>query len=196
MNIEKWGVGSNRNIKPFDTVKVGNDVYDLINGEYPHSRSDNTQYVRSNTGNIYAFDGHRRPIKIEVEEYNYLKTSHISGDEVRKGCSIKIYISDIQVYDGFARNVEYAYRRALNHLDNLELFLDWFPIKCKSKIGSIVIFKGDRCIIKSFVVSQSCIIIEKEDGTDFELWDGDHECDVKVEITSPHLDWYPDIKIN
>ena len=121
MENEKWGVGNASKEKAFDTVKLKNkESVELIFGENPHSRQDNNIYARTKDGQIYGFSGHRTPIKIEIEEYNYLKTSGLSGDEIRNGCTTKVYSDGIQIFETFSRNYEQGYREAHQFIIDLE----------------------------------------------------------------------------
>ncbi len=45
-NENNWGVGDCADAKAFDTAIVNGRSVDLIHGEHPHSRSDNTTYAR------------------------------------------------------------------------------------------------------------------------------------------------------
>lgn len=86
----KWGPGDT--FEPFETVVVNGKELELGRGEGRHSESSNDYYVRHPWG-IIDFDGHRRPVRVEIEEYNYMKESEHSGDEVRKMCRSTIWIN-------------------------------------------------------------------------------------------------------
>jgi hypothetical protein len=194
----KSGVGNAINEKPFDVVKMKNgDSLELIHGEHPHSKQDNTVYARTKDGTIYDFDGYRRPFKIEIEEYNYLKSSGFSGDEIRKGCSIKVFCDGVQVFDEFHRNYEHGYRIANQFILDMELNWGWFPKNVDEKIGKTIGYREQLFKIKSFLISQSCMIISTIDDKPRKkfLWedeeDVEDEIELKVEITSPHITWYP-----
>lgn len=198
MTEEQWGPGEEtKTKKAFDTVKIGKESVDLIFGEHPHSRSDNNIYARTKDGAIYGFEGHRRPIKIEIEEYNYLKTSYLSGDEIRKGCTIKIFMDGIQMFDGFHRNYERGFMKAQQFLSEIEDHMDWFPKNPDKHVGRLVAYREQLCVIKRVIVDQACFILETPDGSPFKrfIWedkeDYEPETYVKVEITSPNLTWFP-----
>lgn len=195
MAEQKWGVGNRKDEKAFDTVKVGNHDYELIFGEHPHQTQDNTIYARK--GNfITGFDGHRKPIKIEIEEFNYLKESELSGDQIRKGGSVKVFLNDVQIYDDFCRNYEMGYRKASQFILDMEMNWDWFPNKVEQKIGKIVGYYEQLMVIKRVIIDQACLVLETLDGKPMKrrLWqedDDELESTAKVEITSPHIWWYP-----
>lgn len=88
---DRWGPGDR--FDQFDTVWVGGQLMDLGHGEHPHSRSDNSIYVRSKHGTIEGFNGHRVQVKVVVETANYMKESELSGDEVRKTCTATISLN-------------------------------------------------------------------------------------------------------
>lgn len=186
------GVGQNAGSKAFDTVMVGDKKYELIHGEFPHSRNDNTMYVRSAGGQVTGFDGFRRPFRIEIEEYNYIKRSGLSGDEVRKGCNVKVYCGGIQIYDEFARGYEMAYKKADEYIRSLELMLDWFPFNAESKVGKVIGYREQLFKINIVLVSQGCFILETVDGKPRKrfLYEDEEDTDeyelsdtLKVEIT-------------
>lgn len=204
MENEQWGAGNRKDEKPFDTVKVGNDTYDLIFGEHPHSRQDNTSYVRSKNGAITGFDGHRNPFKIIVEESNYMKSSHLSGDQVRKSCTGKLFVNDIQIFDCHHRGYERCYMQIQRFIDEMEMHWSWYPKNLKEKTGKTIGYREQLFVIKSFIVGQGCMMLETLDGNPRRkfLWESEEDTDdyelkeaVKVEITDPHIDWYPEIKI-
>ena len=163
-------------------------------GDKPHSYSDNSVYAKNPSGSVTAFAGHRIPIKIEIEEYNYLKSSGISGDQIRKGCSVKVFVGGVQILDDFARGYEQGYKKAERYIDDLELFWGWFPFNIESMIGKLLYYREQPCRIKSFIVRQGCMILETLDGLPFKKFvsddeDDEQESDIKVKITSPSVWW-------
>lgn len=197
METEKWGVGNAKDSKAFDTVKLKDKTIELIHGEHPHSRSDQNTYGRTADGKVYGFDGHRRPFKIEIEEYNYLKQSDLSGDEIRKGCSVKVYCDGILCFDGFSRNYEAGYRIAHNFILDMEEHWNWFPKNVEKEIGRVVGYNEQLFKIQSFIISQACILLETLDGKPRKkfLWEDEEdyetESTMKVELTCPNLTWFP-----
>lgn len=201
MEDEKWGIGNRKDEKPFDSVKIGNDTYDLIFGEHPHSRQDNTMYVRYPDGGITGFDGHRLPFKIIIEEINYMKSSRLSGDQIRKSCNGKLFLNDVQIFDCHHRGYERCYMQIQRFIDDMEMNWSWYPKNLKEKIGKTVGYREQLFVIKSFIVEQGAMILETKDGKLRKLfmWESEEDNDditdsLKVEITSPHIEWYPEIK--
>jgi len=197
---EKWGFG-NGDKKAWAKVKLGQGKHakevGLVHGEHPHSRQDNTTYAIEKDGTIHDFDGHRLCCKIEIEEYNYLKESHISGDEIRKGCSVKLYVNGIQILDEFSRTHEWGYKKVVDHINKLEQHWDWFPSKTDKYIGKVVSYNETLCKITSIITHQSCVILETIDGKPFPnyRWNDEDEDEkensIKVNITSDNIYWYP-----
>lgn len=186
--------------KPFGTAAFGQahnkESVSLFHGDVPHSVQDNTTYAKTENGAIYDFAGHRLAFKIEIEEYNYLKTSGLSGDEIRKGCAVRVFVNGIQILDDFARGYERGYKKASDFIDSLELMWDWFPFNVESQIGKIVTYKEQYCKIKRFVISHGCMILETLDGQPFKPFTSDDEDDepeteLKIKINSPNVWWYP-----
>ncbi len=196
MSEQNWGIGNAKDKKAFAIVSVKGENYELVHGEHPHSRQDNNTYAR-NGKFITGFDGHKLPFKIEIEEFNYLKSSEYSGDEIRKGGNVKVFCDNIQVYDEFCRSYQMGYLKAQNFILEMEEYWGWFPRETDDKINTIVGYKNTLCKITSFVISQSCVILETVDGKPFpqEIWEDDEdyekETSVKVEIHSNNLCWFP-----
>lgn len=198
-----WGVGKEGSSKPFDNVKIGDSDFELIHGEFPHSRQDNTTYARSkeNPEIIYDFSGHRLPFKIEIEESNYLKSSGLSGDEIRKSCTGKLFLNNVQIFDCGGRTYERAFKNIQSFIDSMEEKWSWFPNKLDEYEGKIVKYEGQLFKIERFIVSQACMILVTPDGKprkpfqyeveDFENHDFDGMETVKVEINSERIWWYP-----
>ena len=199
----RWGAGNEKNSKPFDTVKIGGSEFELIYGEYPHSRKDNTTYARNknNPEDIYDFDGHRIPFKIEIEESNYIKRSGLSGDEVRKSCSGKLFLDGKQIFECGGRTYERAFKNIEQFIDSMEQEWSWYPNNLNEKIGKIIKYEGQLFKIQSFILSQACMILVTPDekprkpfpseAEDVENDDFERENSIKVEINSPHIWWYP-----
>jgi hypothetical protein len=96
---DQWGAGARSEWSNHGTVMVGKERYPLIYGEHPHSRNDNRHYVEMH-GETVGFDGHRILIGVNITASNYLKESHYSGDEVRKGGSGQILADGEVVFPG------------------------------------------------------------------------------------------------
>ena len=198
MENEKWGVGNAAKDKAFDTVKLGNDTVELIRGEHPHSKRDNNIYARTKGGSIYAFEGHKLPFKIVIEENNYLKTSELSGDEIRKTCTGKLFLNDKQIYECTLRNYDSVFQNIHNWILDMEMNWDWYPNKIDQQIGKIIGYSEQLFKIERFVIDQACMILVTPDGKPRKkfLWedleDGDDINEpLKVEITNHNICWYP-----
>lgn len=199
----RWGVGKESTSKPFDTIKIGDSEYELIHGEYPHSRRDNTTYARNkqHPEDITGFDGHRIPFKIEIEEYNYYKSSGLSGDEIRKGCTGKLFLNGQQIFECGGRTYDRAFKNIEYFIDSMEQMWSWYPKKINEEIGKFVKYEGQMFRIKSFIVEQGCMILETADGKprkpfqyeseDVEEGDFENETSIKVEVNSDKIWWYP-----
>jgi hypothetical protein len=203
---EGWGVGNRAGDKGFDSITLGEADYphrvvcDLIFGEHPHSRSDNTFYARFPDGRIEAFDGHRVRVRFDVEESNYLKTSGLSGNEIRKQCTGKLYFNDEQVYTAHHRTWE-GVMRILNRVipelleHNVQI---WKTEERKKLIGMKVYYKDTPATIRSYDQEFGEIVLEaesdlfpipayrREDGRE----DDPLEQRVKTSLLDPNIWWW------
>jgi hypothetical protein len=197
-NNDQWGVGNVKDPKGFDKAMVGREQATLIFGEHPHSRCDNNIYARFSDGRIEGFDGFRTLVKVEIEEYNYLKTSELSGNEVRKGGTAKIYFDGQCCYEFFHRDAKWALTTANRLIDEIrDKCPDWCKKDSRDKlIGKKIFYREIPAVIERLIVEQGCLIIKPEDGDVFPppCYDKDREQSdiVKVEVTSPHIWWYRD----
>lgn len=201
---DMWGVGNRRDEKAFDTTMVGNQKVDLIFGEHPHSRSDNNMYARWPDGTVEGFDGHRLIHEIKFRDFNYLKESWLSGNEVRKSGQCEIWINGF-IVDCFSyREIEWALLEAhrklpLIHGHPVRL---WDEKERLNIIGRKVYYRNVPAIITDLFEDQGCVGM-KPDGCEFppapyELEDikegtcGDSEYKdfVKDSIHSPHIWWW------
>ena len=203
---DQWGVGDKAAAEPFAQAKVGVTPVGLIFGEHPHSRSDNRVYARFPSGNVEAFDGHRLMTRIEIEESNYLKTSELSGDEVRKGGSARIFFNGVQVYEFFTRDAQRALIKAHGLIDKLsehpamDALLDERVPAGDRLRGRRVYYRGVPAVLAYTMPAQGCVMVEPIPGHTFPPppWAHDpdnsshEERDVKEDILSPHIWWYRD----
>ena len=97
---------------------------------------------------------------VEIEEENYLKSSGLSGDQVRKKCSIKVFCDGIQILDETHRSYEHGYRIAHQFIIDMEMHWSWFPKKVDEEIGKIVGYREQLCKIKRVIIEQACLILE------------------------------------
>jgi len=201
MMNDQWGVGNNKDAKAFSTVQVGGHYFDLIHGEHPHSRCDNNVYARRND-KIYEFDGHRIALKFEVETSNYLKSSYLSGDEIRKNCEFKIWINGEVCYTDWCREpldalikIHGVLYKILEHSSNYwgeditgkRIFYDDVPAKIE---------RMDRAEASIFIVPDGSenfpvpawVIEDPEE--DAEEWNASYGKGCKVSVFSDSIWWF------
>lgn len=171
MSEQKWGYGNPEDKEPWGTAIMGNAQngrpLELLWGEHPHSRSDNNLYARDKHGTIHEFDGHRILIDVTLKSNNYLKESHYSGDEIRRGGDGLIFADGVQVYEFFFRDVQWALLKAHHLIGQLsEHSSNWLVKREREKlVGRHIYYDRTPAIITSLVEAQGCIII-KPDGVD------------------------------
>lgn len=200
---KKWGFGNPANPKPFDTIQLHGRTYELLFGEHPHSTQDNNIYARSPSGEIENFDGHRLCWRVEVEESNYLKQSELSGDEIRKGGSVRLYVDGECIYDGFCRSIDYGMRHAREIMDRLSEVAggDWLRAKTRGDLlGRKVFYDGVPAIVERLIVDQGCIMLVPDgEGMQFRApvyeddpddWLSEYGGSVKAEVTDPKIWWW------
>jgi hypothetical protein len=151
-------------------------------------------------GDVVGFDGHRVEIDVLIETRNYLKQSHYSGDEVRKGGSCKILADGEVVFEFFLRDVQWALLRAHHLIGELsEHSSMWMNKEAREKlIGRKVFYRERPAVITRLVTEQGCVVLETEDGKPFPppVWhdaeDGgdDVEPSLKTEVTDPNIWWH------
>lgn len=203
---DEWGVGNQVDAEPWGTAKVGSTPVALIWGQHPHSRSDNKIYARFPSGKVEAFDGHRLPARVEIEESNYLKTSEMSGDEVRKGGECRIFLNGVQVYGFFTRDAQRALIKAHALLDELRghtataALIDERVPEGDRLRGRKVYYRGTPAILGYTMPSQGCVMVEPAPGLTFppdvhtldsdgdDYYDG--ERDRKISILSDDIWWH------
>lgn len=199
---ERWGVGKNTDEKAFETGKLDDGTpYELIFGEFPHSRSDKNIYARfsgpmgADNERIVGFDGHRIHVRLELRTMNYLKTSGLSGDEVRKGGEWRVWLNEHEVYSGFTRD---PFEALLQIRQKLDLLMD-LPVdlwKGETPVGRKVYYRQTPAIITNWFPDQGCVILEV-DGEDYfpsAPWDTldemEREKTIKDDILTPHIWWW------
>ncbi len=186
----EWGVGDPEKFKPFERVVVEDRVLELGHGEHPHSRSYDSFYVRNprDTNSFESFSGHRRPWHIEIIESNYLKESHLSGNDVRGSCRCEISWmlppggADLKpdgvfsastgaikkpVYSFSAREAIYVIQR----LPELLLKLGEFPVdlwkggvgKFPDLVGRPIFYENTPAVVKDYWPDQGAVYIEAVD---------------------------------
>ncbi len=197
---EKWGPGNRKNEKSFRTIGLkGGEQLELFFGEHPHSRKENSIYARTKHGDIYDFEGHQVPLKIVIQEYNYLKTSSISGDEIRKGGTAQLYLDDLLIYEEFCRSYQSGYKLIEQFIYDMEMNWDWYPHNIHSKIGQTIGYNEQLFSIDRVIVKEACLWLRTLDGKPrkkflYEDWDefnNEDQIFIKTSITDPALTWFP-----
>jgi len=120
------------------------------------------------------FDGHFNEWKFEYIPKTYLKESELSGDEWRKGGSVKIYINGDCVLDEFCRTEENAVVLVSKHLYELKCFFETFlgvdkGDWKKSIVGMKVYHSGVPSIVESYL-GDGEIILKTEDGEPYKIY--------------------------
>lgn len=228
-NDDKWGVGNQADSKAFGVTWLGGGpmlrdtephLLELIHGEHPHSTQDNNTYARDPVdGEVLAFSGHRYLYSVIVDEVNYLKESHYSGDEIRKACACKLFVNGFPFYEISARDAITALRRAAAFLEGFGegpegYYLDAVASgKPGSLIGRRIYYRDTPAVIHRVIPDQGCIVVRPEGGDRFPLsasdiesrkegdddgadatrlddFDDDDYVSVKVEVTSKSIWWW------
>lgn len=206
---ERWGVGDKADSRSFDTTTVGDSIVELIHGEHPHSRQDNTTYARDpQSGVIHEFDGHRRLIDVRIESSNYPKSSSLSGDEIRKAVNGTIWSDGTQVYEFFHRDPQAACLRA-HHLVGVlsEHESGWLSTDERMRLrGRWIYYHEMPATITDLIEEQGVVMIRieaddargvlvrgKELAEQWEDWqNADGSYVVKDDVLSPHIWWWRD----
>ena len=190
------------NLSSWGKVKIGNEECSLFYDQNNfHSIQTSREYIDYGRKELVPFDGHRYRWKVVIEEYNYLKESHISGDEIRKGGICKLFVNDTQVYEFFFRRVHQALLQAHDVITKLnEHPIGLVDLGNREKVvGRLIYFHGEPGIVSGYITDQGAVVIEREDGKPFKqpIW-ADGDCDdierteVKDDILSPHIWWWRD----
>jgi len=181
----------NNEQKPFSKVLIGDETWDLCFGEV-HSVSDNSIYAKSGEA-VIPFDGHRLPFRIEISEYNYVKSSGISDAYIRKGCSAKLYVGDKMVFDDFARGYEQAYRIIQDFIIKMEDHWFWYPYNTGYVMGREVAYWNQLFTITYVGINRLELtpmsgIIEKPFWMEDDDWDDDKT--IVTSIVDPEIKWH------
>lgn len=110
------------------------------------------------------WNGHNVLWSFSFEPYTYLKESELSGDEWRKGGSIKIFRDKVCVMNEFHRDPATAAIRAHSMLAKC-MGLDWEQVVPGRKIY----YKDYPAVIDS-LCDDGEILLRTADGSEFPLW--------------------------
>lgn len=139
------------------------------------------------------FDGHFVLWGFSYEPKTYMKESELSGDEYRKGGTIKFFKDGIQVYEDFCRESERAAIRILDLLGKLQS-IDWDKIKEGTKI-----FWRDTPAVIGYVMLEQGAFMVKVDGVERfpdpawadEEWQKlEDPTEAKIDVLDPYIWWY------
>lgn len=153
--------------------------------------------------NEVDFDGHFVEWKLEYIPKTYLKSSQLSGDEYRKGGSVKIYMDGECVLNEFCRTENMAIVLLSKHLHELKCHFELFGIDFMRNwkteiIGRKVYHAGVPSIVSSYC-GDGEIILRTEDGKPYEIYaakkeDDDYEDEWldkdRVHITDSRIYWH------
>jgi len=193
---DKWGAGDKEKWHDHGAIQMGGERLPLIYGENPHSRSDNQHYALMH-GEPVAFDGHRILIGVQIEPQNCLKSSGLSGDEIRKGGSAKIFADGVCVFEFFFRDTQWALMRAHQLIPELhEHPSGWMLREEREKLkGRKVYYRERPAIIESLIVDQGCVIVRADGGwfpapVYAEAGEERSEASAKCEVLDRNIWWW------
>ena len=152
------------------------------------------------------FNGHFLEWKLEYIPKTYLKESEWSGDEYRKGGSVKIYLNGDCVLNKFCRTEDMAVVLLSKHLHELKCHFELFGVNIENwkeeLVGQRVYHAGVPSIVDRYC-GDGEIILRTEDGKPYEIYGHvqekkkerpDYEDEWKdrdkVHITDPRIYWF------
>lgn len=161
-------------------------------------------------GDEAPFAGHRTPLAIEIEEYNYLKSSALSGDEVRKKATARVYYVESTPLSRTRVHVLTLSARTHDHLlvDLLHLIpklhehpLRLFDPEDRARIeGRKVFYRDLPAVIERFKPDMGVFL--RPDGieafpphaynSDREGWEEAYGRGLWANIFDDHIWWYRD----
>jgi hypothetical protein len=200
MSDNEWGFGDPEKARHIGWSALGENrrPIELLYGEHKHSYNDNRFYAKTGHGEIFEFDGHRVLIDVEIKSHNYLKESHLSGDQIRKGGSAVIKFDGEPVFEFFFRDPQWALLRAHHLIGELVEHASGVATKKgrEELVGRKVYYREVPAVIERLLLDQVCVIIRTESGEPFPspVWrdaeDDEGEATIKDQILSPHIWWF------
>lgn len=119
------------------------------------------------------FNGHFVEWRFEYIPKTYLKESELSGNEYRKGGTVKIWLNDDCVYSEFCRTENMALTLITKHLHELKCHFEVFGIhldKWKEEVvGKKVYHAGVPSIVERYC-GDGEIILRTESGRPYEIY--------------------------
>lgn len=139
------------------------------------------------------FNGHHVLWGFSYTPYTYLKESEISGEEYRKGGTIKFFRNSVQVYEDFCRETEGAAIRILELFNKLA-YVDWEKVSSGTKIY----WRNTPAKIDVIILEQGAFIVEVDGADRFPeaVWaKEDYEKmedprRVKIDVLDKDIWWY------
>lgn len=115
------------------------------------------------------FDGHFIEWKLEYNPQTYMKTSELSGNQWRKGGTVRIYMNGDRVLNEFCREPERAMLLLAKGLHELQCFFEFYGFPNiytwkEDLIGKKVHHGGFPSTIVRYVEGEGEIIVKRDDG--------------------------------
>lgn len=136
------------------------------------------------------FDGHRVLWSFSYEPKTYLKESELSGEEWRKGGSIKAFRNGVCVMEEFCREPERAAIRIHSLLEECRR-ISWENVV----VGRKVYYKDQPSVIER-LLDNGELILKKEGGGDYDLWAYQQEDIANGEMVLPDREWTDTTKVH
>ena len=150
------------------------------------------------------FDGHFMEWKLEYAPKTYLKTSELSGDEWRKGGSVRIYLNGDCVLSEFCREPERALMLLGKGLHELQCFFEMFGLSSLENWKQDIVGMKVRHGSIPSTIERYCgdgeVIVKRDDGKSFrpdlypslmngEFGDDEWKDRDRVHMTDKRLNW-------
>lgn len=139
------------------------------------------------------FDGHFNEWRFEYIPQTYLKQSELSGDEYRKGGSVKIFLNDECVFSKFCRTENMALTLITKHMYELKCHFEIFDVNIGNWTKEIIGKKVYHCGVPSIVESycgDGEIVLKTEDGKPYQIYGFKIEDIKNGEIDEKDDEWY------
>ncbi len=138
------------------------------------------------------FNGHFNEWKFEYIPKTYLKESELSGEQYRKGGSVKIYLNDDCVLNEFCRTSDMAVTLVAKHMHELKCHFELLGVNLENwkeeVVGKKVYHAGVPSIVESYC-GDGEIILRTEDGKPYEIY-GSKKEEFKEDPKNYEDEWY------